>query len=203
MKSSSSVISRRSMTPPALYDKWFIFSALGLIVIGLLVMASASIGISDQRFHDPFFYFYRQLIVFIVGALLGSAVIQFEVVFWKKISGFLLLAVLCLLALVLIPGIGRTVNGSTRWIGMGTFSLQISEAAKFVLIVYMAGYLVRRHDEVRQKFSGFLKPMLVISIVSVLLLREPDFGATVVIIATSLGMMFLAGMRLRDFMLLF
>ena len=128
---------------------------------------------------------------------------QIDVHYWEKLSGYLLLGVMLMLALVLVPGIGHSVNGSARWIGYGPLSFQASELTKFVIIVYMSRYLVRRHTEIQQKLSGFLKPMLVLAIVAILLLREPDFGATVVVTTTSLGLMFLAGMRLRHFAALF
>jgi cell division protein FtsW len=108
-----------------------------------------------------------------------------------------------MLALVLVPGVGHSANGSARWIGYGPFTFQVSELTKFMVVIYMSGYLVRRNEEIQQKLSGFLKPMLILSVVAVLLLREPDFGATVVVTATTLGLMFLAGMRLRHFVLLF
>lgn len=195
--------SRRAMTAPAPYDKIFVFTVICLISLGMLMMASASIVISDRNWHQPFYYVYRQLAFLTLGVFAGCIVLKIDTSFWEKMGGALLLGVLLLLALVLIPGIGKTVNGSARWLGVGIFSMQVSEAAKFVVVVYMAGYLVRRHEEIQYQFSGFLKPMLILAVVAVLLLKEPDFGATVVIIATSLGMMFLAGMCLKHFLLLF
>ncbi|OGT53090.1 MAG: cell division protein FtsW [Gammaproteobacteria bacterium RIFCSPHIGHO2_12_FULL_42_13] len=191
------------MAPPPPYDRFFVITVLCILGLGLTMMASASVVISDRMWHQPFYYLYRQLAFLTVGVLVGSFVVQIETPIWEKMGGFLLVTVVLLLALVLIPGIGRTVNGSTRWIGFGLFGLQVSEAAKFVVVVYMAGYLIRRHVEIQSQFSGFLKPMLILAVISVLLLREPDFGATVVIMSTALGMMFLAGMSLRHFVLLF
>jgi cell division protein FtsW len=89
-----------------------------------------------------------------------------------------------------------------RWIGLGFIGMQVSELAKFAVVVYMAGYLLRCNAEIKVDFSGFLKPMTVLGVILLLLLKEPDFGAAVVIMATALGMMFLAGMRLRNFILL-
>ena len=110
-----------------------------------------------------------------------------------------MLLALGLLALVLVPGIGKTVNGSTRWIDLAVFRLQVSEAGKFLLIVYLAGYLVRHREQIEQTTIAFLKPMLVLSVAAILLLLEPDFGATVVLVATSLVMMFMGGVRLWKF----
>ncbi len=194
---------RRAMTSPVLHDRWLIYIVLSLILVGLMMVASASIMISDHELHQPFYYFYRQLTFLILGTLLGSIVVQFDVDYWEKISGFMIVGVLLLLALVLIPGIGHAVNGSARWIGLGVFSMQVSELAKFSIVVYMASYLVRHNQEIQTQLSGFLKPLFLLGVIGILLLKEPDFGATVVIMATALGMMFLAGMRLRHFVLLF
>lgn len=194
--------SRRAMIPPAPYDRWLIIIVLSLMGLGLLMVASASIETSNYRLHEPFYYFYRQLIYLILGVLLGSIVVQFEVSIWEKISGVFLITIMLMLALVLIPGLGHSVNGSARWLGISPFRVQVSELAKFAVVIYMAGYLVRRHAELETKLVGFLKPMGLLSVISILLIKEPDFGATVVIMATALGMMFLAGMKLRHFGLL-
>jgi cell division protein FtsW len=193
---------RRIMTPPPPYDRWFIFSVLSLIALGLLMVASASIVVSDQQLHQPFYFLYKQLIFLIFGLVLGSIVVQFEIAFWEKSGGAILIASLLLLALVLFPGIGHSVNGSMRWIGLGFIGLQVSELAKFAVVIYMAGYLLRFNEEIKTTLRGFLKPMAVLGVILLLLLKEPDFGAAVVIMATALGMMFLAGMRMRQFVFL-
>lgn len=194
---------RQAISHPALHDKWFIFAVLSVLALGLLMMTSASIVISDKQLHQPFYFLYKQLIFLTLGVLLGGIVIQIEIAQWEKFGGYLLLGVLLMLSLVLIPGIGHRVNGSARWIGYGPLGFQVSELAKFTIVVFMAGYLVRRNDEIRSQLSGFLKPMLILATTAVLLLKEPDFGATVVVTSTALGMMFLAGMRLRHFFILF
>ncbi|MCL5272735.1 MAG: putative lipid II flippase FtsW [Gammaproteobacteria bacterium] len=201
MRSYSS--GRHLSKAPVLYDKWFIFAVLGIVTLGLLMMSSASIVISDRQYNQPFYFLFKQLIFLILGTLIGSMLVQIEISKWEKWGGYLLLGVMLLLALVLVPGIGHRVNGSARWIGYGVVSFQVSELTKFAIVIYMAGYLVRRNDEIQSTFFGFLKPMIVLSTVAVLLLREPDFGATVVVVSTTLGMMFLAGMRLRHLVVLF
>ena len=200
---STQVSSRRVMVPPAPYDRWLISSIVILFGFGLLMVASASIVVSDHQLHQPFYYFYKQLIFLLVGIALGCVVVQFDIATWEKASGLLLVSVMALLALVLIPGVGHSVNGSMRWIGFGPASMQVSEMAKFAVVIYLAGYLVRRQAEINSSLSGFIKPMALLGVIAVLLLREPDFGATVVIMVTALGMMFLGGMRLRNFALLF
>src|SRR3990167_963121 len=199
----TSIARHHTITIPSFYDKWFVFAVMSVLVIGLLMMTSASIVVSDRQYHQPFYFLFKQLIFLTLGTMLGAVVLQIEINQWEKYSGYLLMTVLVMLALVLIPGIGRSINGSARWIGYGPFAIQASELAKFTMVVYMAGYLVRRNAEIQTKLSGFAKPMMVLGLVAVLLLREPDFGATVVVTATTLGMMFLAGMRLRHFIGLF
>lgn len=187
----------------ALYDPYLIIAAIALVGLGVLMVASASIEISDRFYGEPFHYLYRQLAYLALGLAFAWYAFQIDIDKWQEFSVPILLATLLLLALVLIPGIGHEVNGSMRWLGIGPVGIQVSELAKFSVIIYLAGYLVRRHDEVRNRIRGFLKPLILIGVVAILLLREPDFGATTVIFATALGMLFLAGVRLWQFIFLF
>lgn len=193
----------KQSAPPMPYDRWLILIVTLLVGLGLLMVTSASIEISDRQFHQPFYYFYRQLMGLILGVLVGSIIVQFSTELWEKIDSFALAATLLLLALVLFPGIGHAVNGSTRWIGYGPLHIQVSEIAKFVTVIYMAGYLVRNNAALKTNLTAFLKPMGLLAVITLLLLSEPDFGATVVIVTTALGMMFLAGVKLRHFLFIF
>lgn len=185
-----------------LSDRWLLIGTSLLLVIGLLMVASSSMVISDRQFGTPFHYFNRQ-IVFLSGSLIVAFfIMQIPIYYWRKYSGYLLLLTFILLILVLIPGIGHTVNGSARWIRFGFFSFQISEFTKFFAIIYIASYLIRHQTEVQTKLSGFIKPLFVMCLIAILLLLEPDFGATTVIFATTIGMIFLAGARLWQFILL-
>jgi cell division protein FtsW len=121
--------------------------------------------------------------------------------FWLNTGWIWLFVALALLILVLIPGIGREVNGSQRWLPLGPFMLQPSEIAKMAMVVYLAGYMVRREHEVRNHWQGFLKPMAVLFAATLLLMIEPDFGATVIVAGSAFGMLFLAGVKLGHFML--
>ncbi len=194
--------SRQQMTPPRPYDNWLIFAVVSLAALGLLMVASASIVISDKQFHQPFYFLYRQMIGLTLGILLGGLVVQFDVQFLKKIDTYLLASVFLLLALTLLPGIGHTVNGSARWIGWGPFKIQASEVAKLGVVIYMASYLTKQYSALQLDWKAFLKPMGLLGAIAVLLLREPDFGATVVILLTTFGMMFLSGIRLQYFVVL-
>jgi cell division protein FtsW len=192
-----------SSKPLGLYDRWLLLSVVCLVVIGLLMVTSSSIVISEKYFNYPLHYLFRQSIYLFLGIVCALFILRIEIQYWLKASGFLLLYVFFLLALVLIPGIGRSVNGSYRWIGLGPVRFQVSELAKLVMVIYMAGFLSRKHIEVRTKLSGFIKPLFILALITLLLLKEPDFGAAVVITLTVLGMMFLAGVRLWQFIALF
>jgi len=181
------------------YDVWLLTAIILLIGLGLLMVASSSITVADRKFHDPLYYFWRQSASVFIGICLSLIVLRIPLQVWKKASGFLLIVALVLLVLVLIPGIGYEVNGSMRWIRLWPFSIQASEPVKLCVIAYMAGYLVRRGDEVRATFSGFIKPILVLILISGLLLLEPDYGACVVMFITVLGMMFMGGVPLSRF----
>lgn len=179
-----------------------LLAVAALLALGLLMVGSASISIADRQVGAPFHYLVRQGAYVGVGIVLAILAVQIPLAVWQRLGPVLLLLSLALLLLVLIPGVGRNVNGATRWISLGVFSLQVSEVAKLALIIYTAGYLVRRGDEVRTSVRGFLKPLGVLVVFAVLLLAQPDFGALVVLGSTLLGMLFLAGVRLWMFGLL-
>ena len=172
---------------------------VALVTIGLIMVASSSISVADRNFSNPFYYFQRQLVFIVMGVLAAIVVFKIRLVQWEKSGMALLIFALFLLVLVLIPGVGKTVNGSTRWLPLGIINLQVSELVKLFLVIYVAGYLVRHGDAVRNTLIGFLKPMAMVGLAGLLLLLEPDFGATVVIMGTVLGMTFLAGARFIQF----
>ncbi len=186
--------------PISLYDKWMIGAVFSLLIIGLMMVASSSVMISTKYFHQPFHFLIRQACYLIFGLLVSLIVIRTDSSTWEKISGPLLLACFIMLIVVLVPGIGRSVNGSRRWLAFGPIGIQVSEMAKLTMIFYLSGYLVRQRKAVRESILGFIKPMVILGMVSVLLLLEPDFGATVVISGTVMAMLFLAGVRLRYYL---
>ena len=170
-----------------------------LLTIGVIMVASSSISVADRNFSNPFYYLNRQLVFVVMGVFAALCVFKIRLVQWEKSGVALLLFALFLLVLVLIPGVGKTVNGSTRWLPLGLINLQVSELVKLFLVIYIAGYLVRHGDAVRNSLLGFLKPMIMVGFAGLLLLMEPDFGATVVIMGTVLGMTFLTGARFIQF----
>lgn len=167
-----------------------------LLAFGLVMMTSASIEIAVRQAGDPFYFFKRQFAFMLLGLAVGAVVIMNPMRLWYRSSVLLLFLAYVALVLVLIPGLGRTVNGSTRWIGLPGFSLQASEVAKLFVIVFTAWFLSRHRELVRSSVAGFIYPLLLMSPVVALLMVEPDFGATVVLCGAVLGMLFLGGIRL-------
>jgi cell division protein FtsW len=184
------------------YDRVTLLLYVTLICIGMVMVTSASIGIADQQNHDPFYFAKRQFLRVLLSLALMWLACRIPLNFWKNNGMVLMLGSIILLACVLIPGFGHTVNGSTRWINFGLFTFQVSEVAKLFLIIYLSGYLVRRSEEVQTNTMGFIKPMLILAVASGLLVLEPDFGAAAVLLMTGLGLMFLGGVKFGQFLLL-
>lgn len=183
--------------PIALYDKWLIGAVTGLLITGLIMVASSSVMVSVKYFNQPFHFLIRQVCYLSFGLVVAMIVMRTDSSIWERLSLPLLLLCLLMLVLVLIPGIGRVVNGSRRWLSFGPIGIQVSELTKMVMIFYLAGYLVRQQESVSRSIAGFIKPMAILGLISFLLLLEPDFGATVVICGTVMAMLFLAGVKLR------
>ncbi len=183
---------------PAL-DYPLLFSALVLLGLGLVMVASASLHrISDA----PFYYMNRHLIAIGLGLLGALVIARVPVALWERSGTLLYFTGLLLLLLVLVPGIGREANGATRWIPLGAFNLQSSEFMKLFMVIYIAGYLVRRQLEVAHSIWGFIKPMLLLVIACSLIMVQPDFGTTTVLLATAMGMLFLGGVPIWQFAIL-
>ena len=178
------------------WDVWLLVTVVALVGLGVVMVASASTSQAARATGDPLYYFWRQGFYALVALAAGGMATRLAVAGWARLSAPLLLFGMLLLTLVLVPGIGREVNGSMRWIGFGVFNLQPSEPMKLFVVLYMAGYLVRRAHEVRASLVGFIKPVVVLALIALLLLLEPDYGATVVLFATALGMLFLGGVLL-------
>jgi cell division protein FtsW len=172
-----------------------------ILCAGLVMLTSASISIAERNTGNPFFYFERQINAVIAGLLGAAFMLHVPSRVWERVGLLLVISAVGMLVLVLIPGFGATVNGSTRWLNVGGINImQVSEPARLLMLMYISGYAVRHRAELRESFVGFAKPMLLIGVVCVLLLLEPDFGATVVMLAIALSVLFVAGARLRDFM---
>ncbi|MGH8277965.1 MAG: putative lipid II flippase FtsW [Gammaproteobacteria bacterium] len=186
--------SRRLAPDPVL----FATSAL-ILGLGLVMVASASITLASRLTGNPFYFFERQVVYAGLGLVLAAVAYSVPLAWWQRSSFLLLSAALVMLVAVLVPGIGSYVIGSVRWVALGPLRLQVSEPARLLILVYIAAYIARRRTELSTHFVGTLKPMLVVGIAALLLLAEPDFGAAMVLIATSMAMLFFGGARLRDF----
>lgn len=175
---------------------------LALLGLGLVMITSASSEVAAVASGNALYHMSRHMVYVSLGLGAAAVMLLVPVSAWQRLDWMLLLAAFGLLILVLIPGVGREVNGSMRWIGFGAFNVQPSELAKVFVVIYLAGYLVRRQEEVRESFWGFAKPFLVLLPMAFLLLMEPDFGATVVMMGSAVAMLFLGGVGLIRFSLL-
>jgi cell division protein FtsW len=188
--------------PDAEYDRSLAWAALLLAAVGLVMVYSSSIAISESsRFtgHNAAWYLARQSAFLALALAAAIAVFLVPVRWWQKAAPVLFLAGVALLILVLIPGIGREVNGARRWIALPAFGVQPSELVKLVAVLYAADYTVRKHAVMKNFRRGLLPMLAVMLLVSWLLLQEPDFGALVVIAVTAFGILFLGGMNGRHF----
>jgi cell division protein FtsW len=181
------------------YDSQLIIAVLALMGIGLVMVASSSISIATRALGDPLYFFWRQSVYVALGLVMMLVATRIPLQVWRK-SGPVLLGVGALmLLLVFVPGLGREVNGSMRWLSLGPINLQPSEPMKLFMVLYLAGYLVRRGELVRNTVGGFIRPMSMLAVIGVMLLFEPDYGATVILFTTALGMLFLGGVPFWSF----
>ncbi|MGQ0699136.1 MAG: putative lipid II flippase FtsW [Panacagrimonas sp.] len=182
-------------------DPWLCATAMALLGWGLVMVASASVAHATAEHarevaRDPFYFFFRQIVFAGIGGLSAWAAFRVPMHVWERRSGWLATGGLLLLVLVLIPGIGVTVNHARRWIDLEFVRVQVSEPARLALIMYLAAYIVRRQGRLQNTLSGLLVPFLPLLLAGGLLVLEPDFGATVILIVVAFIMLFLGGARL-------
>ena len=172
--------------------------ALGatLLAIGLVAITSASVGYAEAHHGNMWYLSQRHGVYLAIALSAGAICYQVPTEFWHRTSWLALLLTSLLLIVVLVPGVGKSVNGSQRWLALGSMTLQPSELAKAAMILFLSSYLVRQGEALRESWQGLMRPMMILGMVAVLLLAEPDFGATVILLATAFGMLFLAGMKL-------
>ena len=170
----------------------------GIVLLGLVMVTSASITMATKEGGDAFGYLLRQFTLVIVGSAFAAVMFTIRTEWLEKMALPLLALAVVLLVLVLIPGIGHSVNGARRWIRLAGISIQVSEVTRVIVLVFIASYAVRREEELRSSFMGLLKPLIILGGFFVLLLLEPDFGAATVLMVTAFGVLFIAGARLRD-----
>ena len=188
-------------SPDVLYDRQLVWLSLGLMLMGLVMVTSASFPVSSRLTDQPFHFMFRHGIFLMLALGVAGIVIQVPLDKWLKYSMALLLTSIGLLIVVLVAG--KSVNGASRWIPLGLFNLQPAEVAKLSLFIFMSGYLLRKSDEVRSSFfGGFIKPIIVFATLAVLLLLQPDLGTVVVMLVTLFGMLFIAGAKITQFLAL-
>lgn len=181
------------------FDGVLLLTVAGLLLLGLVMMTSASISIADRQVHEPLYYLQRQASGVVLGLLTAVFAMSVPTSVWQRLAMPMMLLAFLFLLIVLIPGIGHEVNGSRRWLRAGIMNFQASELARVLLLTYLASYIVRRQAELKNELKGFLKPLGLLLGAAALLLLEPDFGAATVLMATGLGVLFLAGVKLRHF----
>ncbi len=193
---------RRTLIPVGSSDPYLLVTTLILLSFGLVMVASASVGFADSVYVDSWYFVKRHISYLCLGSAAACVVLLTPSYFWREYGWIFMLLALGVLILVLIPGVGRRVNGSQRWLALGPINIQASEIAKFCSLVFFARYLSRWNPVEQSAWQDILKPIGFLALLLVLCLLEPDFGSTVVLSVTVVAMLFLAGVKLWQFALL-
>lgn len=184
------------------FDEWLLFSVAAILMLGFIMVASASVPVAERMHLSMFHFAWHQGIFICIGLVAAYVTTYIPTITLQRYSNMFLLFSALLLIVLLIPGVTRPINGSIRWLFIGPISVQPSELAKMALISYVSGYMVRRNYQLKNSLQGFLIPMFVLASIALLLMLEPDFGTVVVIGSTILGMLFLGGAPVRNFLIL-
>jgi cell division protein FtsW len=187
---------------PIRLDSWVLIPALLLLSLGIVMVGSASVAIAENQGASTYHYLLRHLLYISLGTMLALSFRVIPIAFLERISRPMMLLSALLLLAVLVPGVGHTVNGSTRWIKLGFVNFQVVEAVKLMVIIYLAGYLARKTGLVQTRFFDTLKPLIFAGFLSVILLIQPDMGSAAVITAIVAGMVWLAGAAWRHIFVL-
>ncbi|MDA9556378.1 cell division protein FtsW [Vibrio sp.] len=187
-------------TPPkSLFDRQLIWLSFALMMIGLVMVTSASFPVSERLVDFPFHFMIRHAIFLVISLGAATVVLFIPMKLWLRYSSYFL--GLSLLMLLFVAFAGKSVNGASRWIPLGPFNLQPAEVAKLSLFIFIAGYLERWKGAIQSSFfDGYIKPLIVLGIMGLLLLLQPDFGSLVVMLVTVFGMLFIAGAKLQHFL---
>lgn len=180
-----------------LYDRQLLWIMLALAAIGTVMVTSASMPVGERLAGNPFHFVIRHGLYLLFSLVIAGFILTLPMSRWEAANGWLCLAAIMMLIAVLV--VGHSVNAATRWIKIGPMTLQVAEFAKLFFFIFLASYLHRRHDEVRKNLKGFFKALILLGIISVLLLMQPDLGTVIVVAMTSMGMLFLAGARITQF----
>lgn len=180
-------------------DGWILAASLCLLGLGLVMVTSSSLAIADSQGLSPFYYATRHGVAIAIGIALAIWLYMLPLERIERVSIWLIWGALLLLMLPWIPGLGVRLNGALRWIRLGITNFQVVEASKLLLIMYMAGYCVRQRNQLPLQWRGILKPLGMAGLAVMLLLTQPDFGSAALILAVSLGLLWLAGARTSYF----
>lgn len=189
---------RRRQGPTGRYDRILLLTVIALASLGVVMVASSSIAVAAGKHIGEFHYLERHLAYLGAGIVLAFVLSRIELKHVEKGHFWWLAGGVVLLIAVFLPGIGMRINGAHRWLHVGPLSFQPVEAMKLILIVYLASYLVRHRDSVQTRFAGALKPLGVALAIAVMLLRQPDFGSATLLLAVTVGMIWLGGARMRN-----
>ncbi len=191
------------LKPATFHIDWLLFAiTFSLLGLGYVMMVSSSLHLGAKMSGNSMYYPLRQLIHIIVGLIIGLFIATTPLKTWERHGPVLFIFALFLLLIVLLPGAGVKVNGSSRWLSVLGVRIQVSEFMKLVTVIYIAGYVDRYKKTVQLAPFGLFKPLMLFAVVCLLLLLEPDFGSTVVIVTIVVGVMYLAGARLGQFLIL-
>ncbi|PQJ55195.1 cell division protein FtsW [Psychrosphaera saromensis] len=185
---------------PVFYDRGLLFLVLALIAFGWVMVTSASLPVSEKLYNNEYYISIKHAVFIIVALVSMAIVLFFRMEWWQRFNMELLFVAIVLLVAVLI--VGSTVNGSRRWLPLGIFNLQAAEVAKLFFFSFLAGYLVRQHEQLRENVIGFAKPLAVFMILAILLLMQPDLGTVIVMFVTTVALLFLAGAKIWQFIAL-
>jgi cell division protein FtsW len=184
-------------------DKLLLITIITLLIGGMVMLASASMPLAERSFGDPFAYLYKQSSAVFLGIISSLIFFLTPSQYWEKLGILTPIFAIGLLSLVFIPDLGVTVNGATRWVKLGPLpNIQVVDPARLLFFLYIAGYCVRQQEQLRMTFVSFLKPMIFIVPACLLLLLQPDFGSTVVLLIVTAALFFVAGFKFRYFTVL-
>lgn len=196
------MLARKSGTHRLMMDSWLAMAVVILLLFGVVMVYSASISLAQKTTGNDAYYLFRHLLHLSTALIAMTLVMRIRLSVFERSGPFLLLVGLGLLVAVLIPGVGTTINGSTRWLHFGLFNIQPSELMKFFMLIYVSGYLVRKEELLSSFTQGVLIIGVVLAITGMLLLAEPDLGTLVVMSLATIALMFLAGVRFRYFLMI-
>lgn len=186
---------RQRVLKPWRPDPVVLGTAVTLAMIGIVMVTSASLAIAESHNFGSFYYLKRHLMFLGLGLLGAALVTQVPLRILRRYSPVAFIAAIVLLGVIWVPGLGHTVNGSTRWIKLGISNFQVGEAVKLLIVVFLAGYMARSEHALRERLLPTVLPLFAVGLVALLLLLQPDFGSAVLLLALTLALVWLAGAR--------